>query len=223
MAPELDKECHVVKRIRDKGVLISLGHSTANLNDGEEAVKQGASLITHLFNAMNSFHHRDPGLVGLLTTNKTISKSKPPVHYGIIADGIHSVQATLKLAYNTNYEAMCLITDAMGALGLEDGVYTLGEQCVEVNGLRAVVAGTNTLCGAIGNLFNAVRNLRDWAGCSWVDAINAATLHPATALRIKDIKGTLNFEGDADFILINLEEFKLRSTWISGNCVYRSD
>ena len=217
MAPELDKECHIVKRIRDKGVLVSLGHSTANLKDGEEAVKHGASLITHLFNAMNSFHHRDPGLVGLLTTNNLQNNQ---VHYGIIADGIHSVQATLQLAYNTNYEGMCLITDGIGALGLDDGVYTLGEQCVEVNGLRAVVAGTNTLCGAIGNLFNAVRNLREWAGCSWVDALNAATLHPATALGIKDLKGTLNFGGDADFIVIHLEEFILRSTWISGNCVY---
>ena len=217
VAPELDKECHIVKRIRDKGVLVSLGHSTANLKDGEEAVKHGASLITHLFNAMNSFHHRDPGLVGLLTTNNLQNNQ---VHYGIIADGIHSVQATLQLAYNTNYEGMCLITDGIGALGLDDGVYTLGEQCVEVNGLRAVVAGTNTLCGAIGNLFNAVRNLREWAGCSWVDALNAATLHPATALGIKDLKGTLNFGGDADFIVIHLEEFILRSTWISGNCVY---
>ena len=217
MAPELDKDCHVVKRIRDKGVLISLGHSTANLMDGEQAVNQGASLITHLFNAMNAFHHRDPGLVGLLTT-KNLDNRK--VHYGIIADGVHSVQATLKLAYNTYYEGMCLVTDGIGALGLEDGVYTLGEQCVEVKGLRAVVVGTNTLCGAIGNLFNAVKNLHDWAECSWVDAINAATLHPAIALEIKDAKGTLDYERDADFILINLDKFELLSTWIGGYCVY---
>ena len=216
MAPELDTECHVVKRIRDKGILISLGHSTANLKDGEKAVKNGASLITHLFNAMNAFHHRDPGLVGLLTTNNLDNRT---VYYGIIADGVHSVQATIKLAYNTNYDSMCLITDGIGALGLEDGVYTLGEQSVEVKGLRAVVAGTDILCGAIGNLFNAVRNLHDWAGCSWVDAINAATLHPAKALKIKQSKGTLDFQGDADFIMINLEEFNLESTWISGNCV----
>jgi len=218
MAPELDKECHIVKTIRDKGVLISLGHSMANLKDGEEAVKNGASLITHLFNAMSAFHHRDPGLIGLLTTNNLDHRK---VHYGIIADGVHCEQASLKLAYNTNYEGMCLITDGIVALGLEDGVYTLGEQCVEVKGLRAVVVGTNTLCGAIGNLFDAVKNLHDWAECSWVDAINAATLHPAIALKLKESKGTLKFEGDADFILLNLEEFKLKSTWISGNCVYQ--
>ena len=217
MAPELDKDCHIVKTIRDKGVLISLGHSIANLKDGEAAVKHGATLITHLFNAMNAFHHRDPGLVGLLTTNNLDNQK---VHYGIIADGVHCEQASLKLAYNTNFEGMCLITDGIGALGLEDGVYTLGEQCVEVKGLRAVVVGTNTLCGAIGNLFDAVKNLHDWAECSWVDAINAATLHPAIALQLDKSKGTLRFEGDADFIMLNLEEFKLNSTWISGNCVY---
>ena len=217
MAPELDTDCHIIKRIREKDVLVSLGHSTANLKDGEEAVKNGASLITHLFNAMNAFHHRDPGLVGLLTTNNLDNRK---VHYGIIADGVHSVQATLKLAYNTNYESMCLITDGIGALGLEDGVYTLGEQTVEVKGMRAVVAGTDGLCGAVGTLFNAVKNLHDWAGCSWVDAINAATIHPAKALRIEESKGTLNFERDADFVMINLEEFRLESTWIAGFCVY---
>ena len=115
---------------------------------------------------------------------------------------------------------MCLITDGIGALGLKDGVYTLGAQLTEVKGLRAVVAGTNILCGAIGTLFNAVRNLHDWAGCSWADAIQAATLHPATALQIEKSKGSLNFGADADFITINLEQFKLISTWISGNCVY---
>ena len=219
MAPEHDKDGHVVKRMREKGVHISLGHSTANLKDGEEAVKHGASLITHLFNAMNAFHHRDPGLVGLLTTNNLDNRK---VYYGIIADGVHSVQATLKLAYNTNYEGMCLVTDGIGALGLEDGTYTLGEQCVEVNGLRAVVSGTNTLAGAIGNMPNAVKNLHDWADCSWVDAINAATLHPALALKIEKSKGTLYFNGDADFILLDLQEFQLKSTWISGNCVYET-
>ena len=217
VAPEHDKDGHVVKRIREKGVHISLGHSTANLRDGENAVKQGASLITHLFNAMNAFHHRDPGLVGLLTTNNLDNQA---VYYGIIADGVHSVQATLKLAYNTNYEGMCLVTDGIGALGLEDGTYTLGEQQVEVNGLKAVVVGTNTLAGAIGNMPDAVKNLHDWADCSWVDAIKAATLHPARALQIESSKGTLNFNGDADFIMLNLQEFQLRSTWISGNCVY---
>ena len=219
VAPEHDKDGHVVKRIREKGVNISLGHSTANLKDGENAVKQGASLITHLFNAMNAFHHRDPGLVGLLTTNNLENKT---VYYGIIADGVHSVQATLKLAYNTNYEGMCLVTDGIGAMGLEDGTYTLGEQCVQVNGLKAVVVGTNTLAGAIGIMPNAVKNLHDWAECSWVDAINAATLHPALALQIERTKGTLAFNGDADLIMLDLEEFHLKSTWISGNCVYES-
>ena len=219
VAPEHDKDGHVVKKIREKGVNISLGHSTANLKDGENAVKQGASLITHLFNAMNAFHHRDPGLVGLLTTNNLENKT---VYYGIIADGVHSVQATLKLAYNTNYEGMCLVTDGIGALGLEDGTYTLGEQQVQVNGLKAVVVGTNTLAGAIGNMPDAVKNLHDWADCSWVDAIHAATLHPALALQIENSKGTLAFNADADLIMLDLEEFHIKSTWISGNCVHES-
>ena len=157
--------------------------------------------------------------MGLITSNSLGNKN---VHYGIIADGIHSVQATIKMAYNANYPSMCLITDGIGALGLEDGVYTLGAQVTEVKGMRAVVAGTETLCGAIGTLFNAVRNLHDWAECSWVDAIQAASLHPAEALKITKSKGTLSFGADADFIMIHIEEFKLLSTWIFGTCVYKS-
>jgi len=121
---------------------------------------------------------------------------------------------------------MCLVTDAIGALGLKDGVYTLGQQQIQVTGLQAFVEGTRTLAGAIGSMWFGVKNLHHWSGCSLVHALQAASLHPAQALGIQDTKGTLNFGADADFIMIDIKDnegkMDILSTWIFGEKVYDS-
>ena len=121
-----------------------------------------------------------------------------------------------------NFEGMCLVTDGIGALGLEDGVYTLGQQTIKVTGLQAFVEGTNTLAGAIGTMWFAVKNLLDWSGCSLVHALQAASLHPAQVLGLQKSKGTLNFGGDADFILVHPQQLEIMSTWIAGNRVFKA-
>lgn len=218
LAPEHDPMGKVVRELCAKGISVSMGHSVANLTHGETAAINGATLITHLFNAMSAFHHRDPGLMGLLTSKMLHDKK---VYYGIIADGIHTHPAALRMAYRTNFPAMCLVTDAICAMGLEDGTYHLGPQPITVKGERAVITGTNTLCGAIATLFRAVQKLMKGARCSIVEALEAASLHPAEALGIQLKKGSLNFGCDADFIMINVPEMELLSTWIGGKCVFR--
>ena len=108
---------------------------------------------------------------------------------------VHTHQATIKLAYRANFDSMCLVTDGIGALGLRDGVYTLGQQRIQVTGLQAIVEGTNTLAGAIGTMWFGVKNLLTWSGCSLVHALQAASLHPAQALGIDHRKGISVFEG----------------------------
>lgn len=220
VAPELDQNNTVVKECRERNILISLGHSMASLNEGVTAIENGATLVTHLFNAMNAFHHRDPGLALVITTDTFDSKN---AYYGIIADGVHIHKEVVRLAYRANPERMCLITDAISALGLKDGQYHCGQQNLEVKGARAVLSGTETLIGAICPLWEAVRNLHDWTNCSWTVALQAASLHPATALSVQKKKGTLDFGADADFIIICLDEFKLLSTWIAGECVHNTE
>ncbi|XP_061604319.1 N-acetylglucosamine-6-phosphate deacetylase isoform X2 [Phyllopteryx taeniolatus] len=100
LAPELEGSQPAVDELRRRGVTVSLGHSVANLSQAEDAVRHGASFITHLFNAMLPFHHRDPGIVGLLTSDQI-----PPgrvVFYGMIADGIHTNPAALRIAHRAH-------------------------------------------------------------------------------------------------------------------------
>ena len=96
-------------------------------------------MVTHLFNAMQSFHHRDPGLVGLLTSEKLAGGR---VWCGIIADGVHAHPAAIRIAYKTSFKQLVLVTDAIVAMGFKDGRYKFGQQTIEVRGEKAYVADT---------------------------------------------------------------------------------
>ena len=220
LAPELDEDCSVIKECSKRGIAVSLGHSVATLKQAEAAIRAGGRLITHLFNAMTVFHHRaDPGIMGLLTSKRIDDN---PVFYGLIADGIHTHPTALRMAVRSNMQGLVAVSDAISAMGLNDGKYNLGQYEIEVKGPRAVIAGTETLCGASATVYEAVRNLVTLAECSVVEALEAATLHPAQALGIEKIKGTLAFGADADFILINKDTLDLSSTWIGGKCIFMS-
>ncbi|XP_075738230.1 N-acetylglucosamine-6-phosphate deacetylase [Rhipicephalus microplus] len=217
MAPELDPDGKVIQALVKKGVTVSIGHSEANLVQGEKAMQDGASFITHLFNAMLPFHHRDPGLVGLLTSKKLPEEKN--VFYGIIADGIHTHPAALRIAYKANSRGLTLVTDAMSAMGLEAGVHYIGENKVEILGKRAVIAGTTTLCGSIATMDFCVRYLQKSTGCTSVEALESASLHAAEVLGIQKRKGTLDFGADADFVVLD-SNLHVLSTWIAGECVW---
>lgn len=111
---------------------------------------------THIF-TFTQFHHRDPGLVGLLTSDK-ISESQMP-YYGIISDGIHTHPAALRIAYKTNKDGLILVTDAISPLGFEDGEHHIGQLRVRIDNGMARIAGTETLCGSIASMDKVVINL----------------------------------------------------------------
>ncbi|XP_075972974.1 N-acetylglucosamine-6-phosphate deacetylase [Anticarsia gemmatalis] len=218
IAPELPGATEAIKDLTDLGIKVALGHSTASLAQGEQAVECGANLITHLFNAMLPFHHRDPGLVGLLA-----SSTKKQVFYGIISDGIHTHPAALRIASRTNPKGLVLVSDAVAAQGLADGNYRIGPQLVTVEGGHAYVTGTKVLCGSTAALDSCVATFKQSLDCSMEYALEAASLHPAIALGIDHRKGKLNFAYDADFVIIHPESLKIKSTWIAGECVYKCD
>ncbi|XP_039897279.1 N-acetylglucosamine-6-phosphate deacetylase [Simochromis diagramma] len=218
LAPELPGSQSVARELSQRGITVSLGHSAADLSQAEEAVQQGASFITHLFNAMLPFHHRDPGIVGLLTSDRI--PAGRAVYYGMIADGIHTNPAALRIAHRAHPSGLVLVTDAITAMGLPPGRHTLGQQVIEIQGLHAYVAGTKTLSGSIATMDMCVRHFKQASGCSVQEALEAASLHPAQLLGISPKKGKLDYGSDADLVLLD-EGLNVKATYISGEEVWR--
>ncbi|KAM4026176.1 N-acetylglucosamine-6-phosphate deacetylase [Anomaloglossus baeobatrachus] len=219
MAPEMGRSEEVIRELVKRGVCVSLGHSVANLSQAEAAVDSGASFITHLFNAMLPFHHRDPGIVGLLTSDQI--PSGRTVYYGMIADGIHTNPAALRIAHRAHPNGLVLVTDAITAMGLGPGKHTLGQQEILIDGFNAYVAGTHTLAGSIATMDMCVRHFHEATGCALEDALEAASLHPAQVLGLQHRKGTLDFGADADFIQLD-DNLNVKATYIAGDVVWSS-
>ncbi|CAF0750886.1 unnamed protein product [Adineta steineri] len=230
LAPELPNmvENVIPELVARHNLVVSLGHSTATLDCGERAILAGARFITHLFNAMLPFHHRDPGLVGLLTTHPLPATTI--VYYGLIVDTVHTHSAAVRLAHRVHPHGLVLVTDAVPALGFPDGTYHMGAHEIVVNGKRATIAGTETLCGSIASLAECVQYMRQAlldgetnkeiinekdSTQFVVESIEAATLHPAQVLHIENQKGTLSFGADADFIFLD-KNLNILSTFIAG-------
>ncbi|XP_055333254.1 N-acetylglucosamine-6-phosphate deacetylase-like [Paramacrobiotus metropolitanus] len=220
MAPELNGALKTIEQLAQKGIVVSLGHSGANIELAEEAVHRGASSMTHLFNAMPPFHHRDPGMIGLIAQSAT--GAVPQVFYGMIPDGIHTHAASLKIAYRTHPRGVVLVTDGISAMGLSEGFHLLGGSKLHISGNRAVIAGTETLCGSIATMDRCIRYFLKATDCTVEQALESATLHPAQMLHIEHRKGTLSFGSDADFVVLD-NQLSVLATFIAGECVWQGD
>ncbi|KAJ0407691.1 hypothetical protein ATCC90586_001873 [Pythium insidiosum] len=213
LAPELEGALATIEALRAKGIVPSAGHSQANVATAIAAVDAGLGMLTHVFNAMGPFHHRDPGLIGLLG----LTSRRP--FYGLILDGVHSHPTSARIIRTCHPQGLVLVTDAMAGMGLAPGTYDLAGQRVDVKPEGAFLTGTNTIAGSIVTMDSCVRTLIEYTGCSIVEAIEAATLHPAQVLGIEHQKGTLNFGADADFVLLD-DSLQVKRTYIGGELVY---
>lgn len=136
------------------------------------------------------------------------------------------------MAHRLHPAGLVLVTDAMAAMGLPCGRHNLGSMEVDIfdgkssggsyEGLHAVIAGTRTLAGALLPLDGCVRNLYAFTGCSRVQAIEAATLHPAQALGVRGSHGTLDFGARADLVLLD-DDLRVRQTFVAGRLAYNAD
>ena len=211
MAPELAGSQAVIEALTGAGVVVSAGHSAANLAEAEAGFEWGASAVTHLFNAMEPFDHRAPGLIGAVVRHETAIA-------GIIADGLHSDPAVVMAAWKWLGPArLALITDAMAATGLGDGAYRLGSVEVTVTQGR-VTDSTGRLAGSTLTMDRAVRNLIDFARCSPDEAVTAGSSVPAGLLGASG-RGHLAVGNRADLVLFD-DSMEVVATMVDGHFVY---
>lgn len=198
-APEVGRMTTHIPCFVERGIVYSTGHSDATYEQGLEATQQGASMVTHLFNAMQPFEHRNPGIFGLLGQSETHRRP----FYGVIADGIHLHPTSIKIAYHAYPDGLVLVTDAMRLCGLPDGVYDWmnGDRIVK-SGPRLTLEGSNKIAGSSATLIECVNNFRRWSNASVADALRAVTSTPARMLGLQGVKGSLEAGADADLVVL---------------------
>ncbi|MCD8487708.1 MAG: N-acetylglucosamine-6-phosphate deacetylase [Desertifilum sp.] len=181
LAPELDTTGKVIPYLRSLGITVSLGHSLANAEQAQTAFTQGATMVTHAFNAMPSLHHREPGLLGTAIAN-------PHVQCGLIADGQHvnPIMVDLLLRASHYEQGLFLVSDALAPLGLPDGVYPWDSRQIEIRQGTARLRD-RTLAGTTLPLLVGAQNLVKWGICPAPSAIALATSAPRRAIGLPDL------------------------------------
>ena len=199
----------------DAGIIVSLGHSDAGYEEASAAFAAGASMATHLFNAMSQLGNREPGVVGAALFNGH-------VHAGLIADGIHVHPAAIQLALRAKVGPghVFLVTDAMSQTGTDLTSLTLnGREITRADGALRLSDGT--LAGADLDMIDAVAFMHKEIGLPLDEALRMASLYPAQAMGIGEDYGQLRPGAVASFVHLS-KDLAVRSTWIAGQKVYQS-
>ncbi len=195
IAPELDGACEVIEALCDQGVVVALGHSAATAEEAERGIDSGASMVTHLFNAMSPLHHREPGLAGVALIDERVTA-------GLIADGVHlDPRAVTLVLAAVGPDRLALVTDAIAAMGAPDGEHRLGDTSV-ITDDGAPRNADGTLAGSTLTMDRAVRNLVAFTGCHVDTAVRCAATTPARVARLAG-RGTLTEGSVADVVMLD--------------------
>ena len=197
-----------VRGLAAAGVRVSIGHSEASAATVMQAVADGATGVTHLFNAMPPLSAREPGIVGTALADERLTA-------GLIADGIHVDPVSMRTAFAAKgCNGIALVTDAMPTVGGSLDRFDLGDQTIRLaNGKLSTAAGT--LAGAHLDMASAVRNAVRLAGLSLEDALRSASLTPARFLGLGAERGVITPGARADFVSLT-DELTVVATWIDG-------
>ncbi len=207
IAPEVEGAYDFVSEV-SKDVVVSLAHTTADYEIAKIAFEYGANHVTHLYNAMKPFSHKEPGVIGAAFDNKN-------VFVELICDGIHVnesvVRATFQLFGATR---ICMISDSMRATGMPDGVYELGGQNVYVEGKKAILED-GTLAGSVSNLYDCMRTAATKMQIPLEDVVLSCTQTPAYSLGLEKECGILEEGRKADFLIMD-KELNLKYVFKNG-------
>lgn len=212
LAPELPGALDLVRRAVAAGVVVALGHSDADRDTVASAFDAGASLVTHLFNAMRPLDHRDPGLA-------TTALVRPGVVCELINDGVHLHDDTARLAFQAaGADRIALVTDAIPAAGLGDGAHRLGPATVDVTDGVARIAGTDTLAGSTLTMDRALRRAVRDLGLPVAQAVRAAATTPARVLAEQDARGSIAPGLAADLLVLD-DELEVAAVMLGGEWI----
>lgn len=191
-----------IQSVKDK-VHVSLAHTNADYDTADAAFRAGADHAVHLYNAMSSFTHRTPGVIGAAADHEHVWAE-------LICDGVHvhpaAVRATFKMLGENR---IVLISDSMRATGMPDGTYTLGGLDVAVRGNRATLVSDGALAGSVTNLMDCVRTLVRDMKIPLETAVACATINPARCLGIEADYGSIAEGKTADLVLLD-EDLNIR-------------
>ena len=214
MAPELPGADEVASQLREQGVILSMGHSLATLEDARHAIEKGFTSATHLFNAMPALDHRKPGLACEVLLN-------PGVTTGIIADGQHVDQNMVNLAWKMKApDKLALVSDAVGALGMPPGEFIQG-------GLEIVVSEDSaklkngTLAGSVLRLDRALRNVMAFTGSSIDQVLPALGVVQANLLGLQK-NGRIESGFNADLTVVD-NAGNLKMTIVGGEILFHAE
>ncbi|HVT44194.1 MAG TPA: N-acetylglucosamine-6-phosphate deacetylase [Thermoanaerobaculia bacterium] len=206
LAPEIAGARNLIESFRHQ-VVFSIGHTHASFGEAAEALDLGASHFTHLFNAMTPLHHREPGVVGAALTSADATAE-------LIADGIHVHPVVLALATRLMAGRLALVTDAMRASGMPEGVYDLYDYRVTVRD-GAARLDDGTLAGSTLTMRQAVCNMVELAGVPLEIVLPMATETPARIAGVGDRKGRIREGHEADLLVLS-EKFEIRRMILHG-------
>jgi len=185
---------------------VSLAHSSAGYQIARQAFERGANHVTHLFNGMSPFHHRDPGIVGAAVGTDA--------YVELICDGVHVHPAAVQAAFRLfGEDRVCLVSDAMRACGMPDGQYDLGGQTVTVSDGRATIA-SGSLAGSITVLTDCLRRAVTF-GIPLEAALKAATINPARSVGLDHVVGSLSTGKQADLLVLQ-KDLSLQHVILAG-------
>lgn len=213
LAPEMARADDVITAARNLGITVAIGHTSATPAQVNEAVEHGASMATHLFNAMAPFGSRAPGTVGGTLANDNLFVS-------VIADGVHVHPVSLKVAVRAaGVDRVVLVTDAMPPVGSTCTTFQLDDQLIEVRE-GACYRSDGVLAGSVLTMDKAVKNMHRLVGVPLVDSIAMASMNPARVIGIANRKGSIEPGKDADILIVD-PDVNIWFTMVEGQIRYR--
>lgn len=212
ISPELDGILDIIKKLREMGIVVSIGHSGADYETTMKSIEYGAESATHIFNAMKPIDHHAPSIVG--------AALESDIYCEMICDGRHLHPGIVRLLIKTKgLNRLIAVTDSISACGLPDGKYKLGVNDVVVtNGDARLLYGGNR-AGSTLTSINALKNIINFTNKPLKEVITLFTENPARLLRIFDHRGSIDIGKYADLVVLS-KNYDVMDTFVKGKHMY---